>query len=186
MQSGGAGNRGRVRRTLLWATYIRFGEVETFVRDQLGLELWDLRKTYWKYAQGETSPGPIKGRLVFGDALFLRPLSSLNAWLAPMTSDAAKEKVIMLAVSALTYRYVDYATALLHAPSLERYLDLPVRQGLQCAINSCGSGFRPFRNGSSALFVIFDAIARAFQPAYKGWASTGHRLGSRRRGPFWF
>lgn len=163
-----------------------FGEVETFVREQLGLELWDLRKTYWKYEQGKTAPVPIKGRLIFGDALFLRPLSGLDAWLAPMNPDTAKEKVIMLVVSALTYGYVDYATALLRAPSLDQYLEVPICQGLLRALNSLDVGFRPFRHDSGHLFVLFDALARYFQQTHAGWACGGHGLGSRRRGPFWF
>ena len=163
-----------------------FGEVEAFARKQLGLELWDLHKTYWKYQQGKHVPGPIKGRLVFGDALFLRPLSGMEAWLARMSPDGAKEKVIMLVVTALTYGYVDYATALLSEPPLTRYFDAPTRQGLQRAVNSRGAGFRPFRYGSGLLFVILDAFARALQPTHAGWACGGHGLGSRRRGPFWF
>jgi FkbM family methyltransferase len=163
-----------------------FGEVETFVREQLGLELWDLRKTYWKYEQGKTAPGPIKGRLVFGDALFLRPLSGLETWFAPMTPDTAKEKLIMLILTAMAYGYVDYATAILRAPSLDNYFDVPVRQELQRVMDSIGAGFRPFRHGSGPLFLLFDALARALQPTHAGWASIGRSLGSRRRGPFWF
>jgi FkbM family methyltransferase len=163
-----------------------FGEVVTFVREQLGLELWDLRKSYWKYEKGRHTPCPIKGRLIFGDALFLRPLSGLEEWIEPMSPDAAKEKVTMLVVTALAYGYVDYATALLAASSLDRYFDVPIRQGLQYTVNSLGSGFRPFRHGSSVLFVILDAFARALQPTHAGWACSGRGLGSRRRGPFWF
>jgi FkbM family methyltransferase len=163
-----------------------FGEVEAFVRERLGLELWDLRKAYWKYEQGRHVPGPIKGRLVFGDALFLRPLSGLEEWIAPMSPDAAKEKVTMLVVTALAYGYVDYAAALLGAPALTRYLDEPIRLGLQHTVNSLGSGFRPFSHGSSLLFVILDTFARTLQPTHAGWACSGRGLGSRRRGPFWF
>ena len=162
-----------------------FGEVEAFVREELRLELWDLRKTYWKYEQGRHAPGSIKGRLIFGDALFLRSLLGLEEWLTPMLPAAAREKVVMLVFTALTYGYADYATALLSAPLLERYFDVPIRQGLQRAVNSCGGGFRPFRHGSRSLFAIFDALARAFQPTYAGWACGGRGLGSRRRGPFW-
>lgn len=163
-----------------------FGEVETFVREQLGLELWDLRKAYWKYEKGKHTPCPIKGRLVFGDALFLRPLSGMEAWLAAMSPDVAKEKVIMLMVTALAYGYFDYAEFLLRAPSLDRYFDLPVRQGLQRSLSLRGGGFRPFRHGNGPLFVILDALARAVQPTHAGWACSGRGLGSLRRGAFWF
>ncbi len=170
----------------LYSGQALFGEVEAFVRKQLGLELWDLHKTYWKYEQGKHAPGPIKGRMVFGDALFLRPLSGMEAWLAPMSLDAAKEKVIMLVVAALAYGYVDYATALLSEPSLIRYFHTPIRQGLQRAVNSRGAGFRPFRYGAGPLHAVLDAFARALQPTHAGWACGGQGLGSRRRGPFWF
>lgn len=162
-----------------------FGEVESFVRGKLGLELWDLRKTYWKYEQGRQIPGPIKGRLVFGDALFLRPLSGLEAWLTPLPQHAGKEKVTMLVLTALVYGYVDYAASLLSTTLLDQYFDKPLRQMLQRAVNASGGGLRPFRNGSGSMFGIFDAIARAFKPTYAGWACIGHGLGSRRRGPFW-
>lgn len=64
------------------------------------------------------------------DALFLQPLSSLEEWLTPISPAAARKKVIMLVFTALAYGYVDYATALLRAPLLERYFDAPIRQGL--------------------------------------------------------
>jgi FkbM family methyltransferase len=163
-----------------------FGEIEAFVREQLGLELWDLRKAYWKYEQEKHTPGPIKGRLVFGDALFLRPLSGMEAWLVTMPPDLAKEKVIMLMVTALAYGYFDYAAFLLSAPSLDQYFTLPVRQALQRTMSSRGGGFRPFRYGNGPLFVILDALARAVEPTHAGWACGGRRLGSLKRGSFWF
>lgn len=162
-----------------------FGDVEAFVREELGLELWDLRKTYWKYEQGRHAPGAPKGRLIFGDALFFRPLSGLEAWLASMSPAVATEKVIMLVFASLAYGYVDYAATLLRAPLLEQYVPSPIRLGLQRAMHFYGRGFRPASNGCSSLFAILEAFARAFQPTHAGWASGGRGLGSRRRGPFW-
>lgn len=161
-----------------------FANVEAFVRERLGLELWDLRKSYWKYKQGMSVPGPIKGRLIFGDALFLRSPSGLEQWLEPMGRKLGGEKVAMLVISALVYGYADYASTLLDTPSISCYLDARLYRELQGALNGLGDGFRPFSNGSG-LFVIFDAIARAFKQTHRGWASIGSSLGSRRRGPFW-
>ena len=179
------GLEAEVEFTELYSGQPLFGEVEAFVRETLGLELWDLRKTYWKYDKGMHASGPIKGRLVFGDALFFRPVSGIEAWLATMSPDVAKEKVIMLVISALAYGYMDYANVLLSERSLTQYFASHVCSGLQRAVNSYGSGFRPFRYGSRPLFAILDAFARALQPNHQGWASIGHGLGSRRRGPFW-
>lgn len=163
-----------------------FSDVEAFVRKRIGLELWDLRKSYWKYEKGRHTPGPVKGRLIFGDALFLRPPSGLEEWIESMSHDVAKEKVTMLVVTALAYGYVDYASALLETPALIRLLDASLRKGLQCALKSIGGGFRPLQHGNGLFFVLLNAVARSFQPTHAGWASQGQGLGSRRHGPFWF
>jgi len=55
-----------------------FSDVDVFVREQLGLELWDIRKSYWKYKQ-QKYKGPLKGRLIFGDALYLRPTYTVSS-----------------------------------------------------------------------------------------------------------
>ncbi len=58
-----------------------FSDVDIFAREKLGLELWDIRKAYWKYKQKKYKT-PLKGRLIFGDALYLRPIPTLDGWLA--------------------------------------------------------------------------------------------------------
>ena len=161
-----------------------FAEVDTYVRG-LGLELWDLRKSYWKYERGRHVPGPVKGRLMFGDALYFRPLTGLASWLSSMADTAATEKIVMLVTSALAYGYADYAEAVVNEASLARYLNVETLKGLQQSIRSLGAGFRPFPNGNSYLFMIFDLLARVFKPTHEGWASVGRELGSHRRGPFW-
>lgn len=161
-----------------------FAEVDAYARS-LGLELWDLRKTYWKYEQGMHVPGPVKGRLVFGDALYFRPLTGLASWLSSMADSAATEKIVMLVTSALAYGYADYAEAVVNEPSLGRYLNAEILKELKQSIRSLGAGFRPFRNGNRYLFTIFNLLARAFQPTFGSWASSGRDLGSHRRGPFW-
>ena len=162
-----------------------FADAETFVRTQLGLELWDLRKSYWKYRPGHAGAGPVKGRLIFGDALFLRPLESLEAWLGSMPDASAQEKATMLVLAALLYGYIDYANALLTTPFVAGYLGVRQAEMLSLLVRSAGGGLRPFLNGSGALFAFFDGLSRAFQPTHGGWASVGQRLGSRRRGPLW-
>lgn len=162
-----------------------FSDVDAFVRKKLGLELWDLRGTYWKYEQGMRVPGPTKGRLVFGDALYFRPITGIEGWLGKMSSEVAREKVPMLFLSALAYGYVDYAVAILNSPCLSGYFDRSVRENLIRVARSLGSGVRPFHNGNGNLYLMLDAFARIFKPTHNGWASSGEGLGSRRRGPFW-
>ena len=163
-----------------------FGDVESFVRNNIGLELWDIKKTYWKYKDGIEPIGPVKGKLVFGDALFLRPILGLNKWLEKMDKTKASEKMTMLLVTAIAYGYLDYASALLRDSSISKYLEEELIHDFFRSINTLSGGFRPFRNGNEYIYTCLDFVARAFKPTHQGWGSIGRRLGSRRRGSVWF
>lgn len=163
-----------------------FGDVDRFVREKLGLELWDLRGAYWKHAKGMRASGPVKGRLVFGDALYLRPIDGLEGWLEAMSPEVAASKVSALVLSALAYGYADYAAAILSAPFIQEHVNENLLEALSCALNGVGSGFRPFRNGNGHLYSVLGMLARAFRPIHNGWATGDETLGSRRRGFFWW
>jgi FkbM family methyltransferase len=160
-----------------------FADIDIAAR-ALGLELWDLRKTYWKYERGRLVPGPQKGRLVFGDALYFRPITSLSQWLEQV-GDGAANKVIMMVVTALAYGYADYATAVLSDLSIAKFVDKDARVRLQRAIDSVGSGLRIAGRGNRYVYWCFQLLAGASRPSHGGWAIPGSGLGSRRRGPFW-
>lgn len=130
-----------------------FSDIDSYLRAQ-GFELWDIRRTHWKYKAGISS-STVKGRLIFGDALYLRPCADMFT----------EEKRLMLATAAAAYGFDDYAHAL----------------GFQRKRKS----FRPLRNGSWPLFILLDALAKAFRPTHNSWATGGETLGARRRGPFW-
>lgn len=161
-----------------------FSDVDSFVRG-MGLELWDLHTTYWKYERGRHVPGPQKGRLVCGDALYFRPLQGLESWLSAMAAASAQSKAVMLVVTALVYGYVDYATAVLTDPTVARFFESGARVGLERAIRSVGRGFRLPRRGNRYLYWFFNLLAIASRTSYGDWATGGPGLGSRRRGPFW-
>ena len=48
-----------------------FSDIDSFIRNHLGLQIQDLRKSYWKYPVGINIGSP-KGQLIFGDALYFR------------------------------------------------------------------------------------------------------------------
>ena len=162
-----------------------FADIDKFIRNELGLELWDLRKTYWKYNKGKDIPGSTKGRLIFGDALYLRSLSGLEQWLSTMSDEKASEKYSMLIVTSIAYGYLDYAKTLLINPLIENYLDSKQIKKYEQAIMSLSGGFRPFRYGNALIYMMLDAISGIFRPTHLGWASSGRRLGARRRGWSW-
>lgn len=162
-----------------------FSDVDAFVREQLGLELWDLRRSYWKYKEGVIAGGPAKGRLIFGDALYFRPLTNLESWLAGVPAVVASTRVAMLMLAALAYGYLDYTHAILTAPHLAPCIGRSTRQAFEAAIGQSRGGFRPFKNGQARLWWLLNAVASGFRPTHNGWATGGEGLGSRRRGAFW-
>jgi len=158
-----------------------FYEVDAYVRNELGLELWDLAKTYWKYKDGKDIGGSLKGRLIFGDALYLRPISGLAEWLAVHPKELGLEKLMMLLISTLVYGFTDYAQAILNEKSLNEYFSKPSKDRLSNLISGLGNGFRPFTNGNAYIYLLFDALACAFKPSHDGWATRSQgRLGSYR------
>ena len=163
-----------------------FAEVDTFVRQELGLELWDIRKTYWKYSQ-KNKQNACKGRLIFGDALYLRAIPTLDAWLLGMDSEKAKTKLHMLIISSLAYGYLDYAEAILNSDFAAKYLGKEDKQIFINHIKKLHRSFYPFKNGVSILYRPLQVLANCFKPTHQGWASvdSSNQLGSRKKGFFW-
>ena len=164
-----------------------FSELEIFVRQELGLELWDIRKTYWKYSQSRYK-NPTKGRLIFGDALFLRPISTLDTWLLGMDSDKAKTKLHMLITTTLAYGYLDYADAILNVVFVDKYLSKEDKQKFIDHIRKLHKSIYPFKNGLGLLHRPLQMLANCFKPTHQGWSSvdSSNHLGSRKKGFFWF
>ena len=164
-----------------------FSELEIFVRQELGLELWDIRKTYWKYSQ-KRYKNPIKGRLIFGDALFLRPLSNLDDWLLGMDKEKAKTKLNMLIATSLTYGYLDYAYAILNAEFINKYMNDEDKENFRVNIDKLHRSIYPFKNGLNLIYMPLQMLANCFKPNHMGWGSVdnNNHLGSRKKSYFWF
>jgi FkbM family methyltransferase len=162
-----------------------FSDVDVFAREKLGLELWDIRKTYWKYKQ-EKYQAPLKGRLIFGDALYLRPVPTLNDWLSTMDKDTATEKLHALIVTTIAYGFLDYTLTLLNADFFEGYFTKEDKQAFIKHIRKISNGFYPFKNGSVFLYRILNVLAHSFKPTYNGWANGESHIGSRKKMFFWF
>lgn len=161
-----------------------FSDVEAFVREELGLCVWDIRKTYWKHTAG-THIGPTKGQLVFGDALFFRPLGTMPGYLESQGAEAGRQKLIAAMICAMAYGYADYTYALTGMTIAKKLLTPQELVQVRGAIARTPRGLRWGVTGSALLYTILDAVSRVFKPTHEGWASIGQRLGSRKRGPFW-
>ena len=173
--------------TYLYHNQPLFSDIEVFVRQELGLELWDIRKTYWKYSQSRYK-NPTKGRLIFGDALFLRPISTLDSWLLGMDDEKAKAKLHMLIITTFAYGYLDYSDTILNSDFVDKYISEEDKQKFMAHIKKLNKSIYPFKNGLSLFHLPLQVLASCFKPTHGGWASVDNvnHLGSRKKGFFWF
>jgi FkbM family methyltransferase len=161
-----------------------FSDLDVFVREQLGLELWDIRKSYWKYKQ-QKYKGPLKGRLIFGDALYLRPFLTLEGWLSTMEKDTATGKLHALIATTIAYGFLDYALTIIDANFSERYFSKEEKQFIIKHIDSISKKFYPFKNGNLILHRILSALTSSFKSTHNGWATGEPCIGSRKKLFFW-
>ncbi len=163
-----------------------FADVDTFIRKNLQLELWDISKSYWKYKRGLNQGGATKGRLIFGDALYLRPLNTLEKWLILMDKELASDKLNALVNCALLYGYVDYASAILSEDWIKKYFNQEKMKNLLKLVKKESKVFHFSFKGSGRVYFVLLSIANLFRPTFKGWASRAEKeLGSIRRSGFW-
>ena len=161
-----------------------FGEVDEFIRGNLGLELWDIRRTFWKYKE-ERYSSPLKGRLIFGDALYLRSVATLEEWLSGMPRSYIKRKINALFFTAKAYGFLDYARAVVKHPFVKDHFSDGEIEGFNKELDKLSRSLYPFKKGSRILFRIFNALANSFKPSSEGWAEGDSRIGSRKRWVFW-
>ncbi len=162
-----------------------FSQVDAYIREKLGLELWDVRGTYWRYKAGLDAAGPAKGRLIFADALYFRPLSTLRTWLHSHSTDDAKGKLCALVMATAAYGYNDYALALIRADEMSEFWVEQDKADLERYILRRSRFLRFSQNGCGKLYRIFSFLAAIFRPSHNRWAVGDERLGSRKLGPFW-
>ena len=161
-----------------------FSDVDYFARVNLGLELWDIRKTYWKYSQHEYRM-PLKVRLIFGDALYLRPVATLDFWLSSMDKKKSSQKFHALVVTTIAYGFLDYTSALINSDFSENYINKEDKEVLIKHISKISKSFYPFSNGNKYLYRIFQVLMHSFKPTYHGWANAEQHIGSKKTFNFW-
>lgn len=164
-----------------------FRHIDEFVQDELGLALWDLRGSYWRYKIKSFIGGSKKGQFIFGDALYLMPLPRLSVFCGQLDAKVAKHKLISLVISALVFGYYDYAALILEDKrfsviigfdNCQIILDLIRRRKYR---NYSFSGYRL----RSTIYGCFGLLTDFFRPTHNDWAISNENLGSRKVGFFW-
>ncbi|MEW6219284.1 MAG: FkbM family methyltransferase [Thermodesulfobacteriota bacterium] len=157
-----------------------FAAVDSFLAKGFGLQLFDLRKAYWKRREG-VGLGQCKGQLIFGDALYLRPPEGVASLLEGLDEEEAEAKVAMACLIGLGYGYVDYVLALLDQGQVAARLPAGLRRELRRIALGYGTCLRYRSWGSRVVAEVAARVYRISQPSYHEWSASGHHLGSRKQ-----
>lgn len=157
-----------------------FSDIDSFIRKSLNLELHDLRKAYWKYSEG-MGIGPNKGKLIFGDALYLRSPQEILKWSSRFSKADAVNKIISACLTGVVYGCLDYSLCLLNQPGIIDLLDQGAVNSWKELIIGCGRSLKYSGLGSGKLYDFFDLLSSLCQPTHGGWSTSGHRLGTRKK-----
>jgi FkbM family methyltransferase len=101
-----------------------FGELDELLRDE-GFELIDLRRTYWKAERYAETRGA-KGRLVAGDALYLRDAGAFLPLVERLGPEPARAAIVNALVTCGVYGYPSLGLELLDEASDAALLDRDV------------------------------------------------------------
>ena len=157
-----------------------FSDIDQFIRQFLGLNIQDLRKTYWKYKEG-VNVGSSKGQLIYGDALYFKSPDDVISWCTTFSSIEATNKIFMACVMGIIYGYLDYSLCLLNHPQISDFLDQHMIDNWKSLIFSYGRALKYNKKGAGKLSSAFNMIYRLCQPTYKGYSLIGHHLGTRKK-----
>ena len=165
-----------------------FRHIDSFVQDELGLALWDLRGSYWRYKTKSFVGGSKKGQLVFADALYLMPLPRLLVFCEAFDTGVAKHKLISLVLASILFGYYDYAARILNDEKLMLVIG---RDDAKLILDTMASqvGIRGTTFGdrvAGILFRTFGVLTNVFRYTHNDWAIAKENLGSRKFGPFWW
>jgi len=163
-----------------------FSDVENYIRTELGLELWDLKKYYWKYSTERNDSCSPKGKLVFADAIFFRPLNGLSEWLSGFTLVKASEKIHMLLLVLSVYGYYDYMQRIIESKEFKCYIDDKTRVFFTRFLEKNNKQLVSDRYKSFFIYKVFHTLAKMFEPNHHGWAKAEPILGNKKKWKFWW
>jgi FkbM family methyltransferase len=157
-----------------------FAEIDLYIRNKLGFDLFDIRKAYWKYKEGR-GIGPSKGQLIFGDALYFRNPFELSSWCSQFEFEEARNKIVMACFMGVLYGYPDYSLCLLGKSEISSYFDTGIIDKMKENIISNVDRKKYTFKGVGKLSGIMHLISEYFKPDHEGWASGERHLGTRNK-----
>lgn len=164
----------------LYTSQPLFAEVDRFIRDHLGLVLFDIKKVYWKYKYGR-GIGSNKGQLIFGDALYFRDPYELPKWCDQISKTEAENKMVMACFMGIIYGYPDYSLCLLEQLKTCQWMKTEKIDNLKSIVKATAKRLKYSGKGYGIIWKYFNLIVNIFAPEHEGWGSGEHHLGSRKK-----
>lgn len=156
-----------------------FSDLDIYIRNNTGLELYDLTKHFCKYRSGEKNCSK-KGQMVFGDALYLRSPFTIIDWCNRFDKKEAANKIISACVTGMIYGYLDYSLTIIKQKGIEDILDVSQIKKIENVLVKYSKSLNLEFRGSNRISAAFSYLERIFQRTHKGWASSEGRLGTRK------
>ena len=157
-----------------------FSDVDSYIRGNLGLQIQDLSKHYWKYPEG-INVGATKGQLIWADALYFRAPWDIVDWCSNFSREYGFNKINMACLMGIVYGYLDYSLCLLNQPSINKYLNKKIIDQWKMFIEKHGKSIHYHGKGGGRLYEIFNIFGSMFQPSHNRWATSGKVLGSSKK-----
>ena len=169
----------------VYTEQVLFSDVDIFIREKLDLELIDIRKSFWKYKEGQRI-GPSKGQLMVGDALYFRDPYQLLIWCEQFNKEEARNKIFMACFIAVLYGYPDYSLCVLAQPQISQWIKTERIERLKKIIIAYARCIHYYGKGCGKIWKLFYLMSKIFESNYEGWHSLERHLGSRKKfGVFW-
>lgn len=162
-----------------------FAEVDDYIRNSIGLQVYDIRKAYWKYNNGK-NVGGLKGQLIFGDALYLRAPNELISWCSHFSQAEAQNKLKMAILVGIIYGYLNYSFCILSQKSINKFFDQSIIDTWKSIVVSYGKSIKYRSIFADKFATLFDLLCNIFRPGYEGWASSERHLGMRKKFGVWY
>jgi len=148
-----------------------FPELHSFVA-QMGFELFDLKREFWKRKDARDYGNHVKGQLIYGDALYFRTPESVCANVCTTETKALRAVLVYMA-----YGYFDLAEILVRLAEERRALSPEISQRIFSFLEKQQRKMRvPDFRGKGRIHNVLSHIAEAFRRG--DWYTADSTLGN--------
>lgn len=157
-----------------------FAEIDSDIREKLNFELFDIRKHYWKYKEGQYI-GSSKGQVIFADVLYFRDPYEFPKWCDQFSDTEAITKIVMACFMCILYGYHDYALCLLNQQVVIKRMGIEINNALKFSVRRSAQCIRYKFKGSGKISSLFKLLSKVFELDEQGFSTGESHLGSRKK-----